>query len=108
MERSRAQWEEWFSVCMLINGLGFLPGDPVTRNICGRSEVIERWGLGVEFTEGAGSPCRGYQFCDKDGEDYHLYVTGLFERVHQRTLLHRVLPFHFARGLAVESKGSIN
>ena len=36
---------------------------------------------------------------------YNLYVTESFERVHQRTLLSRVLPYHFARGVAVEASG---
>ena len=90
---------------MLLNGHGFIPGNPRTREICGRREVIDRRGPAVEFTEGIGAPCRGYEFREEDGERYHLYVIELFERVHQRKLVRRLLPYHFARGLAVEAAG---
>lgn len=94
---------------MLLNGRGFVPGIPATRTICGRGKVIERWGLAVDFVEGIWAPYRGNELRDEDGEMYHLYVIELFERVHQRKLLRRVLPFHFARGLAVEAQGgSVN
>ena len=105
MDRSKDEWRQWFKVCMMLNDHGFIPGDPRMRSICGRAEVIQRWGLAVEFVEGVGAPCRGYEFRDEDGERYHMYVIELFERVHQRKLLRRVLPFHFARGLAVEASG---
>ena len=109
MERSKEEWRQWFRVCMLLTGHGFIPGDPRTRNVCGRAEVIDRWGPAVEYVEGVGGPCRGYDFRDEDGEEYHLYVLELFQRVHQRKLQRRVLPFHFARGLAMEaSGGSVN
>lgn len=105
MERTKEQWRDWFGVSMLLNGHGFIPGNPRTRGICGRKEVLDRWGPAVELTEGIGAPCRGYEFREEDGEPYHLYVIELFQRVHQRKLLRRVLPYHFARGLAVEASG---
>ena len=93
----------------MLSNRGFIPGDPLTRNFCGRAEVIDRWGPAVELVEGAGAPCKGYEFREEDGERYHLYVTELFQRVHQRKLVRKVLPFHFERGLAVEaSGGSVN
>ena len=90
---------------MLLNGHGFVPGDPATHHVFGKHEVEARWGPAVEFVEGIGAPCRGFELRDEDGEEYNLYVTELFERVHQRPLLRRVLPLHFARGLGVEAKG---
>ena len=105
MERTQEQWRNWFRCCMMLSGRGFIPGNPKTRTICGRSEMEAYWGPAVEFTEGIGAPCRGYEFRDEDGERYHLYVTELFERVHQRKLQRRILPYHFARGLAVEASG---
>lgn len=87
----------------MLNGTGFVPGDPGSRDVFGKHEVIARHGPALDI-EGGGA-ARGYKFRDEDGEEYNLYVIELYERVHQRTLRHGLLPLHFARGLAVESAG---
>lgn len=46
------------------------------------------------------------EFRESDGEENHLYVEELFTRVHQRPMVQRLLPLHFARGLLEESRGS--
>lgn len=80
-------------------------GDPASREVCSKREVVQRWGREVEFYKGEGGACRGYEFREEDGKGYHLYVSELFERVHQRSLCRRILPLHFARGLAMEARG---
>ena len=81
---------------MLLNASGFIPSDPRFRNVCPSSEVVARWGRKT-------GP--GYAFREIDGEEYHLYVEELFCRVHQRAMVSRILPLHFARGLLEESRG---
>ena len=90
-------WAIWFEKCMLLPASGFIPSHPAYRNVSPPCEVVERWG------EKTGS---GYTFRDSDGEAYHRYVEELYARVHQRPMVERILPLHFARGLLEELQGS--
>ncbi|KAG0574909.1 hypothetical protein KC19_VG301800 [Ceratodon purpureus] len=91
------KWAAWFETCMLLPATGFIPSDPTFRHVAPSRDVVARWG------EKSGS---GYEFRESDGEEYHLYVEELFTRVHQRPMVQRLLPLHFARGLLEESRGS--
>ena len=91
------EWAAWFETCMLLPATGFIPSDPTFRHVAPSRDVVARWG------EKSGS---GYEFRESDGEEYHLYVEELFTRVHQRPMVQRLLPLHFARGLLEESRGS--
>ena len=92
------EWAMWFEKCMLLPACGFIPSHPAYRNVSPPCDVVQRWGekTGVH----------GYPFRESDGEDYHLYVEELYNRVHQRPMPERLLPLHFARGLLEESRGS--
>ncbi|KAG0622765.1 hypothetical protein M758_3G121600 [Ceratodon purpureus] len=91
------EWAVWFETCMLLPATGFIPSDPEYRHVAPSREVVARWG------EKCGS---GYEFRECDSAEYHLYVEELFTRVHQRPMVERLLPLHFARGLLEESRGS--
>ena len=95
--RRKTEWEQWFHRCLLLPNSGFVPSDPGSKHISPPSEVVTRWGE----KQGA-----GYIFLECDGEEYYLYVCELFQRVHQRRMMNRTLPLHFARGLLEESKGN--
>ena len=96
MARSEEEWYTWFKDCMLLHSSGFIPSDPVAKLTCPPSDVVAHWGE----KEG-----RGYAFRDTDGEEYFLYVSELFKRVHQQKMVDGILPLHFARGLLEESRG---
>lgn len=87
----------------MLNGSGFIPGDTTTHHIFKKQDIIQRHGAAMEYDGGGAS--LGYEFLEEDSEEYNLYVVELYERVHQRLLLQRLLPLHFARGLAVERAG---
>ena len=97
MDRSREDWEAWFKHCMLLPSTGFIPSDPASKLTSPPADVVAHWG------EKEGT---GYAFRESDGEAYHEYVKELFLRVHQREMVDRILPLHFARGLLKESRGS--
>ena len=90
---------------MLLNRRGFLPGDPDSRQICPKRDIVARYGPPVPLVEGQCGAAVGYECREDDGEEYNEYVRELYERVHQRPLLRWVIPLHFARGLAVEASG---
>ena len=96
MARSKQQWHAWFKRCMLLPDAGFVPSDPAAKLTSPPSDVVAHWGA---------KESAGYVFRESDGEEYFLYVNELFTRVHQRDMVNRTLPLHFARGLLEESRG---
>ena len=82
---------------MLLPDAGFVSSDPAAKMVSPPSDVVAHWGQ---------KQGKGYVFRESDGEEYFLYVNELFTRVHQREMVDRTLPLHFARGLLEESRGS--
>ncbi|KAG0574729.1 hypothetical protein KC19_VG286000 [Ceratodon purpureus] len=95
--RRKAEWEPWFSRCMLLSASRFIPSDPNAKEVSPSADVVAMW----DPKTGA-----GYSFKDRNGEEYYGYVCELFLRVHQRPMQDGTLPLHFARGLLEEEKGN--
>ena len=95
--RRNADWEPWFEHCTLLPSSGFLPNDHAASHVSPPCDVIARWGA---------KQSDGYAFRECDVEEYYLYVSELFQHVHQRPMVNRSFPLHFARGLLEEGKGN--